>query len=394
MPELQFGVFRDVLIGPAVSSKPIYAGGLVNPLKYPRFCRHNRRGRPVNASTSLTGHLLALTDEEGRPFVFGGVYQSHFGHCIAEFVHRLWILQKPEYAGCTVLFVARSAHLPPAPYFEDLMRYLGVEKWCILDQPHLVPELVIAQQGKEIKRKAHAEYMSFLAHRATRNGLFKSDLHDKVAFLRGHMQSRRLLGEQHLAEYLSKQGYLVYRPEQHPIKHQLQTLSNAKRVVISDGSACHLFDLLPPIDAEVFFLSRNKRATIAKTSIRWKVRKLHVFNDVISLIIPNNKEGMPQKTRGLLYACLEEVVERLKEAGFVDPEAEPIESTPYFEDMRAYVESRALGLGKAISSNDIAIELLANRIHESALGHCGKLVKRISGVWHSLRKPMARTPIW
>lgn len=363
---LRHGLFDNVVIGPNPDETPLYAGGLLNPGKYPRYCRHYRRGKPYNINIHLdAAKLPQLASDGGAPFVYGGVYQDHFGHSIAEFMHRLWILEQGPYRDCTVLFVAKEKHLPVAGYFKDVMDYFGVKKWRILTEPHTVDRLIIAEQGKTLKRRSHPEYVRFLSRRAQKNQLFEGTYPEKIALMRGHMQSRRFLGEKHLENYLQQDGYRIFQPEKHPIDHQLRTIANARQIIVSDGSACHLFDLLPEIDAEVAFLARNRRATIGKTSLKAKVKKLACFKNARLLFVPNNLDGVPQKSRGLLYAPLGEIVSFLSGNGFISEDAPDIVEPLYFEDMKNYLTKRPGGLVGAKTLEDASIELLAKSVYSA-----------------------------
>ncbi|MBL4639298.1 MAG: glycosyltransferase family 61 protein [Kordiimonadaceae bacterium] len=379
--KLKYGVFDNVAIGPRAAGGLIYSGGLANPKEYPVHCRHNRHGRPFNDAIEIdTSALPKLTSDDGKAFVYGGTYQYHFGHLTAEFIHRLWILQQPEFADCTALFIADPEKAYVLEYFPQLMDYLGVKKWKLITESCVVEKLVTAEQGKTLGRKSHRHYTAHLANLAAQKNLFEDKgTPKKIALLRGHMTSRRYLGEMHLANYLAEQGYEVYYPEKHPIEAQLRTIANASHIVISDGSICHLFDLLPKLQVHVAFLARRPKAKLAKVSIAPKVKQLHTFSNASPLIIPRMGNGKPQETKALLYADTHEIVAFLKKHGFVPADAPKITGVPFAEDIKHYLEGRGAGLGSSERLEDLSIELLAKQIHQlkSAKKGLGQRIRSI-----------------
>ena len=339
---LKHDVFENVLIGPSLTTRPIFGGGLVSPQKYPKFCRHNRHGKPNNSPLTLgKGPIPKLKTIDGVPYVFGGVYLTHFGHFIAEFLHRLWVLERPEHKNCTVLFVAKESSVPPKRFFIEAMEYLGVKKWQILTDSHCVEKLVIAEQGKTLGRKSHPEYAQFLRRLADRNNIFLAKNTSNISIMRGHLASRRLLAEKHLQNYLTQQGFTQFRPEEHPLIDQLKTIANAGKIILSDGSTGHLLDLLPEIQAEVAFLARPYKTNIPKNSVAPKVRHVSIFDDVVSLITPLNSRNTPQETRALLYAPLSRIINFLKYHNFIKKNAPDIRAPDYVTDMQHYLSSRS-----------------------------------------------------
>ncbi len=358
---LKHSMFSNVKVGPTKALRPIYGGGLLEPKKYPRYCNHNRHGKiiPTSEKTDLSD-LPTLEQNDDEIYIYGGVYLFHFGHFIAEFIHRLWVTALPEYQNCTVVFVAKENALPPRPFFTDIMAYMGIQKWIILDTAHTVKKLVIAEQAKTLGRKCHAEHLPYLSALAAKvSNTEPQQTHKKIAILRGHMNSRRYVAEHHLEAYLAEQGYHIFRPEEHSLSVQLQTILHADKIIIADGSSCHLFDLLPSVKAKTAFLARRRKSKMGKTSLAPKARHTVTYKNVQNLIVPFNKIGKPQDTRALLFAPLEDVVLFLKKEGFIEKNAPSISTPPYKEDTLTYLSHWHSRLkGQNFSENDIEKMLL------------------------------------
>lgn len=338
---LRYDIFEDVILSPRTDRKPIYGGGLAKPLQYPKYCRHNRNGISIDSEIIIHDeHLSALSCKINNPYIFGGVYQWHFGHTIAEFVHRLWILEKEEFVDNTVVFIAPRGQTYAEEFFTQAMDYLQVKKWQIIDTSCLVNKLVIAEQGKTLNTISHKDYNAFLQRLAQKNKLFdpsSNKIFKKIAILRGHLKGRRYVCEQQLAEYLETQGYYIFYSDQHSLHSQLHVIANATDIIISDGSACHLFDLLPPIKAKVCFLARSPRIKLARYSLKPKVSAVHAFTDVISLVAPKSTTGQKLKTKALLYADLDKIIVFLKKHNFLNKDVPNIQSPPYRQDIIKYV---------------------------------------------------------
>jgi len=338
--KLRYDTFSDVMLAPAKSIFPIYGGGLVEPHKYPRYCRHLRYGLVSSKPITLSQKPVPkLPLEANKPYIFGGVYMHHFGRFVTQSIHRLWITDHPDYADHTVLFIARPEEIPLRPHFAAVMRIFGVRNWRVITSEHMVEQLVIAEQAKIFGLPPRKRNNFYLNQLRDRNGLVQTDSkHKKIAILRGHLDGRRYVAEHHLQAYLADQGYSIFCPEKHPLSKQLSFISNAEKIIISDGSACHLFDMLPPVKAEVVFLARSKFSRLGKTSIKAKAKRFFSFTKVTTLIVPISSKGTKRRVKALLFAPLPEVVHFLKAKGFLPGSAPAISSPPYVSDAKRYVD--------------------------------------------------------
>lgn len=359
--KLRYDTFSGVMLAPATSKFPIYGGGLVEPHKYPRYCRQIKNGLVSSKPIPLSGkHVPTLPLDDGKPYIFGGVYMHHFGRFVSQSIHRLWITDHPEYAEHTVLFIARPDEVPHRPHFAAIMQYFGVRNWQVITGEHIIEKLVIAEQAKVFGLQAFGLYTPYLRQLSERNRLAQTATkHKKVAILRGHLGARRYVAEHHLEAYLENQGYLIFCPEKHPLPEQLAVLSNAEKIVISDGSACHLFDMLPPVKAEVVFLARSKFSRLCKTSIEPKARRFFRFAKVRPLIAPLGKTGKKRKVKALLFAPLPEVVDFLKAKGFLPDDAPAMASPPYLADAEAYVKDWSTSLPEKYQQKQYLARLIS-----------------------------------
>ena len=367
---------ENCLLAPAAPGAPFYEGGLVSPCTYPSFARHQRREYVIKKRSDIpaanipdnapddTSDLLAC--QNGKPYVYGGVYVPHFGHFIAEFVHRLWVLGKPAYRDCTVIFILHQRKAVPRRFFAETLAYFGVKKWIVIDKPTRVEKLVIAEQGKILGHPVHPDYMEFLHSRAHLAGLLQPQKagKDKILVMRGHMATRRLLCEEAFTEQLTHLGYKEIRPERLPVTEQLRTLATAEKIIISDGSTCHLFDLLPAVPAHIAFLGRQPLARLGDECIAPKVRSVVSFNQVVELIVPVGDNGKPQKSRALLFAPFNRIVDFLTKHNFIDASATVTKDMPYLSDLQSYLHRRGNGLSLPDLTSDAEVKHFAHHIYD------------------------------
>lgn len=363
--KLKYGTFSDVLLAPERSLIPIYGGGLVEPHRYPRFCQHLRYGFVSNKPISLPNQPVPeLPLVANKPYIFGGVYMHHFGRFVAQSIHRLWIASHPMYEDHTVLFVARPSEMPLKPHFDAIMKIFGVQNWRIINSACTVEKLIIAEQAKIFGLPSRRHYAGYLNDLSYRNKLIKPHIENKkIAILRQHLGARHYVAERHLETYLTTQGYSIFHPEKHQLHEQLAVLSNAEKIIIADGSACHLFDMLPPVKANVAFLSRSKFSRLGRTSVKPKVNKFFNFTNAAPLIIPTSKTGKKRTVKALLFAPLPELVHFLKDKGFLPKEAPAMTNPPYLIEATRYAQNWSASLPRKYQQTEYLKGLIEKAEH-------------------------------
>lgn len=319
--QLQHGSFKNIQLSPwhmvRRDNLAYVAGGISNPSVLPDFARHHRGGRIADTDIDTASNGAQLHG----CYVWGGCYHEHFGHFIAEFVHRLWVCNLPENSGKTVLFTAHNTDYQLKPFFTDLMGLLGVENWLILTEPTTVEELTIGEQGKHLNAPPLTGYFPYLETLAAK--LPSEDTHFPkfVAIMRGHMPNARLALESAIEKHLEEQGYTLFRPEDYSLQQQLQTLLNAEKIIISEGSALHLFDLLPKLKAEVAVINRRPNNILALSTLKEKVEKLAIFDQSYVAYVPTTAHGK-DPNKALSFAPIGEVLTFLADKKFI---ADPIQ---------------------------------------------------------------------
>lgn len=301
-----------------------------------------RFGRVRSADMAMPDNCVMHDEgETGVPFIYGGILWRNFGRFVGDFAHRLWVLGHPRFEGATVLFAGSVGQKVPA-FFEQLMDLLGVQKWQIIEKPSVVRSLVVGEQGKQLGRKSRRSYTAFLEDVAIRNGLRQADRPKKIAVMRGHLQTRRFVGEATFERYLETQGYYLLKPEHHSVKDQLSFLASAEQIILSDGSACHLLDLLPALSANISFFGSVRRSRLEKYSLKPKAVRLTTVLAAKPILQPLHPDGRPRKNRALLHLSWCDAVAALKRNGFLSADAPEFLAPPPHADIAHYVAANGV----------------------------------------------------
>lgn len=308
------------------------------PADSPPWVWNCNAGRPNNA------HVAPQKVPEDAPlltgtYVYGGPIWDSFGHVMAEFVHRLWVTELPQYRDLPVAFTATEGLAPPR-FLGAILDLLGVKEWTVLEGPARIERLVVGEQGKMLRVPSAPEYTAFLGRRVGPLANEPARFSPRLAVLRGHLDqnSGRSVGETWLAAQLEAQGYLVFRPEEHPLRDQVNAYLHAEEIIFSEGSAMHLFDIMPPVKARIVVLNRRPGSPLAEHTLREKCAELHVYDDIAFL-------GDPQEhlTRSLSLFDPSRFFAFLKEHGFVDrlPDSDLLDdASATAEDVMSFVKAR------------------------------------------------------
>ncbi|MCX8133831.1 MAG: glycosyltransferase family 61 protein [Roseococcus sp.] len=272
-------------------------------------------------------------------FIYGGPVWHSFGHCIAEFVHRMWVTERPEWRDAPVAFIATEGRPVPG-FLGEIMSLLGVRAWRVLEGPARIERLVVAEQGKMLHCPPAPAYVEFLRRRLSHLADEPPRFPRRLAVLRGHLGAGRgrCVGENWLLRQLVALGYAEFRPETLPIADQANAYVHAEKIIFSEGSAIHLFDILPPVRAEIAVLNRRPGSHLGQDSLQSKAARLHLYDGVRLLGDPR---GGLTATLGLFDPRA--VLDFLQKAGMIPAIAVPDlleEAEELAEDIAGFVRAR------------------------------------------------------
>ena len=167
------------------------------------------------------------------------------------------------------------------------------------------------------------------------------------------------MGETDLGRVLKGNGYTLFRPEDHPLTHQLRTLWQAEKIVISEGSSCHLFDLLPAIEGQLAYLQRREKTDLFDANISPKCRSALCYDKVKALINLLGPDIPLKRDKAPAFADMHDVHRHLRAQGLLDPDA-PVMPTPnYLADLKRFAHMLGAKQGVKHPPDDWLKQILA-----------------------------------
>jgi hypothetical protein len=267
--------FPPPLLGPA--GRGFRGGPVLGDSEVELLLRHRRGHRAIDSFPTGAEPAGMLAGS----YVYGGPYCDHFGHAMAEMIHR--VLPARALFDCRrLLFVGPTAGWPPSG-FEALpiamqapLRFLGVDPAdvTVIHDTRVVERLHIAQQGSELGGGPRASYLRMLAD-FTPKRLAALQGNEPGAGKRLYVSRSRvihgglLLGEAYLERQLQREGWLVLHPQELPLLAQMQAYHRAETLLFAEGSACHGTELFG-IDGLAQCVLLPRRAA-----------SLHVFENIL-----------------------------------------------------------------------------------------------------------------
>lgn len=269
IPNAQVQAFDWPILGPLPRG---FRGGPVLTEEVDAPLRHVRRGRPVDSFRPDEGYEDRLAGQ----YVYAGPIVDHFGHYMAECVHRI-VTARIRGLRFPPLFVSSHGFDPYPTYhaFPDFMKetlaFLGIRpsEAVVINRNTIVEVLHITEPGSELAGAPKPGYADALTEFSTpkldeRHGTTRRPR--KLYVSRSALRPQgMLLGEAWFEEQLERDGFTIFRPEEWRISPQLDHYRKAEIVVFPEGSACHGTELLGTgMMGRCFLLPRRSRQEARK----------------------------------------------------------------------------------------------------------------------------------
>ena len=264
-------------------STPARIRGGVRAQALPEFA-HQFRYQQINLQQTAPVRATNTKVIAGQPeisrckkghYYYGGPVFSNFGHFIAESVHRLAGLSGAEQQAniSKVVFLPQlrrrfrilATPLLP-PHFYEILDYLGVDKSRVelINKPQRVESLWVAPQQSLFRshRKVSADYRQFLLQCERRAGVLPDKhLPAKIYVSRTPFLMRgSFAGERYVEQFFARQGYTIFRPEKHSLYEQFRYYKSAAEIVLAEGAALHVMELLGEVNARITVLQRRSNS--------------------------------------------------------------------------------------------------------------------------------------
>jgi hypothetical protein len=313
--------FREPLV--ALPPHGFHGGPVLGATDPERRFRHTRNRVPVDA---FGGHGQGFDHLAGE-YAYGGPVYDHFGHTMAEFVHRI-IPTRSVRARPKWLFVATAngpatlANLPA--WATDIYRFLDVDlSSIVLTQNTSVDALLIAESGSDLGAGPYDQYLELLSDytgpRLDRQ-FPGGPAHEKIYVSRTALTGvGQVLGERYVEKCLADEGFVLFHPELHPPSVQMDTYRRARVIVFPEGSACHGTELLGAgaMGICVFIPRRTNHLLPFERVLRPRAREFHSFpvNTYLGTALRSATDGIPVEFRGVTLYDFDRLVSRYRKTG-------------------------------------------------------------------------------
>jgi hypothetical protein len=167
--------------------------------------------------------------------VFGGFLFEHYGHFMLESLGRLWA--PPSAEAIPVVWLPSTGPALTA-WQHEMLDLVGAPPHRVViggaDGAVSVGELLVADQGFEVRRYLHPWFSSYLAR------IEAAPTGDKLWLSRTGLGDRAGVAEEPEIEALvAAAGWRVEHLEQHSVRRQAEILAGASHVAGIEGSALH-----------------------------------------------------------------------------------------------------------------------------------------------------------
>lgn len=190
--------------------------------------------------------------------LYAGPYLVHFGHLLAESIHRLWALTVfPQLQDARIVFQAHPASPPPPTWFREAVALCGADPDAVMivDRPTRFEQLHVPAQGRALGGAlllpGYDDLFPLVPIEAAGN---VGTLYVSRA---AHAFSGSFLGESLVERVLADAGVTVVRPETMELRTLAGLLRGAERILFAEGSAIHALELCGRIDAPAMVIARR-----------------------------------------------------------------------------------------------------------------------------------------
>jgi len=199
---------------------------------------------------------------------FGGVFFGHFGHFITESTGRLWILGQNNFKIDSVVFAPKENAFAEHAIIRQtgLLAGIGVNtSLTVIDRPTRVERLLVPAQEFGLSPsliRGTKRYVDFMGQCA-RN--VKPEGAELLYISRQGLPVDRgmILGEQLLVDWLTQEGYRIFRPQKHSLQEQAAQYRAAKKIISVDASPLHYMAYVASPDQKISIIKRRSMDAIS-----------------------------------------------------------------------------------------------------------------------------------
>lgn len=201
----------------------------------------------------LPGEVEGNGNHLAGTYIFAGYLFPHFGHFLLESLANLWFIKQHSDVPLIWLGVHNQSDLNQMN--RNLLGLLGVRNPVhILTEETEIQNLIVPEPGYRIHTRyspAQVKALEVLEAPEPTPG-------KKVWLSRSGLKNSGFVNETRLETFLERAGWIIFRPEQFPLRKQLETLADAEIIAGVEGSAFHLLMMISGYQGQIKMVARGR----------------------------------------------------------------------------------------------------------------------------------------
>jgi Glycosyltransferase 61 len=317
-------VFRDVLVGPLAQESKTRIAFKCDPSLPLTHLRRGDQDAALREPFSDPPNDVPTVDD---PVIYGGqLFLQHFGHALAESIHRVWPrILIPQMGKHRLAFHApvRCCALAPPTWAVETFEMLGIDwsEMILIDRVMLFRELHIPVQARTMAGPTVIDGYPEI-YPVRRDVVSGEDLPKRIYVTKSsHRYSGSYLGESLIERTLSQAGFSVIRPENESVTRMARMLTNADIAVFCEGSAIHTLEVIGRVKAPVFVIARRSGAMerfgplLSAIASKWELHEELLGCAAISWV---GEKGKPDQDRGCSFVDIRRLLAALSKFSGID----------------------------------------------------------------------------
>lgn len=195
-----------------------------------------------------------------EPVIYGGILFRHFGHALAEGIHRLW----PRYAhkevhGASVAFNLVK-HFKITPYITEAMNLHGLSRsqMILITEPIRFSRLFVGRQARTLAGPTTIPHYRMMLDSDLSRRLPPPTGSRRLYLSRmNHHHTGSYYGESFVEQALAADGFEIVYPEDFTLTELVTKLRDASLAIFAEGSAIHALELCGSSVPAVAVISRR-----------------------------------------------------------------------------------------------------------------------------------------
>ena len=260
-------IYRNTVIGPlrdGSNKYELHFGASPSDVKLSHYRQSSQGIVDIAVQSDLLPEESSNIELVEYPVIYGGPIFYHFGHFIAESIHRIYAKhQFNKFKNCKIAFHASgSKKRDLLPWMVSVLKVLGIKSKDVLliDKPIRFSTLVVPKPGRILGgRNLFQDYNSLFPLAPIK---ISPQNAAKILYVSRseHIFSGGYLGEALVEDILEEHGVRVVRPESLPLSDFLSLFLQAEKIIASEGSAIHNLELCGKTNVEIFLIARRSGA--------------------------------------------------------------------------------------------------------------------------------------